>query len=259
MRLASWNVESIRAHTDQVVNWITANDADVVCLQETRASVRTFPRQPFAAAGYALTIAGGKGGQAGVAVASRIPISDVVIGFPGAVAPLNDDRSISFTAVGVRVHTVYAPNGRKVATPAHAIKLAWFSLLASWLELESHDHSRQILIGDLNVAPADIDIWEAHRYRKRNLTSPPERAAFAELLHRAGMVDVVRNQHGDHPVFTWWNRRSDFYESDRGWRLDHLLADPETESLLGTVRIDRAERGRPKSCDHAPLIVDFTP
>ena len=257
LRVASWNVESIRAHLDQVTNWVDANTPDVVCMQETKAGVHKFPLQPFVDRGFDVITHGGDDGRGGVALASRLPLSDVTKGIAGAVAPLDEPRSISASVAGIRLHTVYAPNGRKVGTRHHEIKLAWFALLAAWLEVDRADFPDQILIGDLNIAPLDIDVWDASRYRKRNLTSPRERAAFAAILDGGAMVDVVRDRFGDEPVFTWWNRRSDFYESDRGWRLDHLLATPAVAGRIGSVVIDRAERGRQGSTDHAPLLVSL--
>lgn len=257
LRLASWNVESIRAHEDQVLAWLERNGPDVACLQETRCGLRKFPQQGFAQLGYELVIAGGDDGRSGVAIASRVSLDDVVVGIPGAVAPLNELRSISASVGDLRVHTCYAPNGRKVATRAHAIKLAWFALLAAWLDIDRDDHPVQVLLGDLNIAPLDVDIWEPHRYRKRNLTSPPERAAFERLLDDGAMIDAVRSRFGDEAVFTWWNRRSDFYATDRGWRLDHVLATPTADERILAVSIDREERGRPGAADHAPLLIDF--
>ncbi len=255
MKIASWNVESIRAHHDQVIEWIDANGPDVVCMQETKAGPRKFPQQAFLSRGYEVVIHGGDDGRGGVALASKLPLSDVSPGIPGAVAPLDEPRSIAVTVGGVRLHTAYAPNGRKVGTHAHEIKLAWFTLYTAWLEAE-RDHFDQVMVAaDLNIAPLDIDVWEPSRYRKRNLTSPPERAAFEHLLSAGDLVDVVRVAYGDEPVFTWWNRRSDFYETDRGWRLDHVLATPTLAAGVTALIIDRAERGREGSTDHAPLLV----
>ena len=259
LTLASWNVESIRAHEEQVLGWLGGNEPDIACLQETRAGARKFPRQGFEQLGYELTIAGGDDGRAGVAIASRVPLDDVIIGIPGAVSPLNELRSISATAGDLRIHTCYAPNGRKAGTRPHDIKLAWFALLAAWLDIDREDHPAQILLGDLNIAPRDIDIWEPHRYRKRNLTSPPERAAFERLLDEGAMVDAVRTRFGDQAVFTWWNRRSDFYATDRGWRLDHVLATPPVDDRIVSVTIDRDERGRDGAADHAPLLITIRP
>lgn len=257
LRLASWNVESIRAHETQVLEWTDRVAPDVLCMQETRADQRKFPRRPWTDRGYELVIHGGGGGQGGVAIASKRPLDDVTLGIPGAVTPLDEPRSIAVTVDGLRVHTCYAPNGRKASTPPHQVKLAWFALYAAWLEMDREDDPDQILLGDLNIAPADLDVWDASRYRKRNLTSPPERAAFEALLADGALVDSVRARAGDQRIYTWWNRRSDFYDTDRGWRLDHVLATPGVDARVSRVSIDRAERGRDGSADHAPLVVDL--
>ena len=259
MRIASWNVESIRSHHDQVISWLDENELDVLCMQETKAGRTKFPKQAFEKRGYELLLHGGDDGRGGVALASRLPLSDVTLGLPGAVRPLDEPRLIAVTVEDVRLVTVYAPNGRKVGTPPHALKLAWFKLLAAWLDMEREDYDDQMLAGDLNIAPLDVDIWEPSRYRRRNLTSPPERAAFNDLLCDGELIDVVRDRFGDDHAFTWWNRRSDFYETNRGWRLDHVLATPELAGRVTSLSIDRAERGRTGSTDHAPLLVDISP
>jgi len=254
-RIASWNVESIRAHHDQVIDWIDANEPDVMCLQETKAGSRKFPAQAFEARGFEMALYGGDDGRGGVALGSRIGLADIELGIPGAIAPLDERRSIAATIRGVRVHNAYAPNGKKADTHAHRIKLAWFALYNAWLQAERTVFDDLIVAADLNIAPLDIDIWDASRYRRRNLTSPPERAAFQALLDDVGLVDVVRRSFGAEPVFTWWNRRSDFYETDRGWRLDHVLASPSVADRILGVSVDRAERGRVGSADHAPILV----
>jgi exodeoxyribonuclease-3 len=247
-------VESIRSHHDQVVEWIDRNDIDLICMQETKAGSRKFPRQAFIERGFELHIHGGDDGRGGVAVASRRPLTDIELGIPGAVAPLNEPRAIAVTVDGIRVHTAYAPNGRKVGTHPHQVKLAWFTLYNAWLEAERSQYPDLLVAADLNIAPLDIDIWEPSRYRRRNLTSPPERAAFNNLLNDGELVDVVRAHFGEQRAFTWWNRRSDFYETDRGWRLDHVLATPNLAARIADLSIDRAERGRERSTDHAPLL-----
>ena len=257
VKVASWNVESIRAHHDQIIDWIDMHRPQVMCMQETKAGRRKFPVNEFHERGYEVIVHGGDNGRGGVAIASQLEISEVARGIPGAVSPLDEPRSIAATVEGIRLHTVYAPNGRKVGTQSHQIKLAWFTLLTALLESEHVHYPELVLAGDLNIAPLDLDVWEPQRYRKRNLTSPPERAAFDDLVEQAGLVDVVRDRFGDESVFTWWNRRSDFYETDRGWRLDHFLATPEVATRVTSVEIDRAERGRPRSTDHAPLLVSI--
>lgn len=266
-RLATWNVESIRARHDQIIDWLDKTQPDVLAMQETRCPARLFPTASFTKLGYELIVHGGDGGHGGVAIAVRnseggeptlsaSAVRSVDLGIPGAVSPLNQPRSISLTWRSWRIHSIYAPNGGKAGTDAHRIKLAWFALLRQWLALERTDHEHCIVLGDLNIAPADIDVWDARRYRMRNLTSPLEREAFTALLDD-GLVDVVRRRYVDLPVFTWWNRRSDFFETNRGWRLDHILTDPETAEQVSAIWIDRDERAREGSTDHAPVILDL--
>lgn len=239
-----------------VEQWIDSYQPDVLCLQETKVSDRMFPRAPFLERGYELAV-GESGGYGGVAMASKLGLDRVVVGIPGAAAPLAECRTISADVAGLRIHTVYAPNGRKVGTRHHEIKLAWLELFRAWVTMDGLEANQPtVVIGDLNIAPADIDVWEAKRYRKRNLTSPPERASFEKLL-AAGLVDVIREHHGDMPVFTWWNRRSDFYETDRGWRLDHALVDSATADLVTAAYVDRAVRGSEGASDHAPVVLDL--
>jgi len=257
-RLVAWNVDSIRARLELVLEWIDDNDPDVICLQETKVGARSFPRADFQRLDFELACTDGSG-YGGVAIASRIGLDDVIVGFPGARVPLNEQRSVSATCDGLRLHSVYAPNGRKVGTRHHEIKLAWFGLLAAWVGIDGLEADQPtVILGDLNVAPTDLDVWDPSRYRKRNLTSPAERAAFARLLER-GLIDVVREYLGDEPAYSWWNRRGDFFESDRGWRLDHCLTDPATAARVTSVSIDHKARARIGASDHAPVVVDLVP
>ena len=261
MRLVSWNVDSVRARLGLVTSWVDAHQPDVLCLQEIKCSPERFPAKPFLERGFEIHVHS-EGGQGGVALLSRPPSSDVRLGIPGATAPLNERRSISATVDGVRIHTVYAPNGRKVGTSHHALKLAWFQLLTAWIQMDDFDDQPVILIGDLNIAPLDIDIWDVTRYRKRNLTSPPERQAFQNLEH-LGLTDIVRASLGDRRAYSWWNRREGFFSTDRGWRLDHALANTEAQRRVKSVSIDRSARERatpedPTPSDHAPLVVDLS-
>ncbi len=260
MRIASWNVDSIRARLALVESWVDVNEPDVLCLQEIKCNGERFPAKPFIARGYEVHTYS-EGGQGGVALLSKQPCSDVTLGIPGAVAPLDEKRSISATVDGIRIHTVYAPNGRKVRTPHHAIKLAWFQLLTAWIEIDDLATQPVILIGDLNIAPLDLDIWDASRYRKRNLTSPVERQAF-QNLEALGLADIVRASLGDDRAYSWWNRREGFFSTDRGWRLDHALANASAEALVQSVWFDRDARARvspdhPPPSDHAPLVIDL--
>jgi exodeoxyribonuclease III len=233
---------------------VAANQPDVLALQEIMCDDRSFPRRGFSELGYEAVVHG-RSGRGGVALLSRLPMSDVMLGVPGALAPFDEPRLIAATIAGVRVYSTYAPNGRKVGTEAHRFKLAWFEFLAHVLEAEREDHDELILLADLNIAPTDGDVWDASRYRNRNLTSGPERVAYQRLID-LGLVDVIRDRAGATAAFTWWNRRGDFYETDRGWRLDHVLASPAVAARISTASVDRVARAEPGP-DHAPIVLEI--
>jgi exodeoxyribonuclease III len=249
--VATWNVNSLRAHERGVLEWLERSDVDVLAMQETMCDARAFPYKAFAVLGYDVA-AVGLGGRSGVAIASRVGLGDPLLGFPGAVAPFDQPRFVAATCGSVRIVNLYAPNGRKVGTDEHRVKLAWFEFVGSVIEDELTD-GPLLVVGDLNIAPTDRDVWEPARYRSRNLTSPVERRAFTTLCER-GLVDVVRRDAGSASTFTWWNRRGDFFESDRGWRLDHVLASNDVASRVVFVGADRSAR-ETAGTDHAPLVV----
>jgi exodeoxyribonuclease III len=250
-QLVTWNVNSLRAHLPGVLAWLDDHQPDVVALQETMCDERNFPGPPFLDRGYAV-LAAGRGGGGGVALLSRVGLDNPERGIPGATAPFDEPRLVSATCAGVRVVNLYAPNGRKVGTDPHRLKLAWFSFLGQMLDDDAAGDL--LLVGDLNIAPTDRDVWDASRYRYRNLTSPAERRAFAELCS-IGLTDVVRRDAGDSAVLSsWWNRRGDFFDSDRGWRLDHVLASTSMAARCRFDRIDRTGRER-AATDHAPIVV----
>jgi exodeoxyribonuclease III len=255
--VATWNVNSIAAHERQVLDWLEAERPTVLALQETQCSPSRFPTTGFRKLGYEIVCVG-DGGSNGVAIASLKPLSNVELGMPGAHAPFNEPRFLAATVDGIRIVCAYAPNGRKVGTDPHRFKLAWFALLTAIVNYEIETHPDLIVAADLNIAPTDLDVWDAHHYRNRNLTSPLERTAFEELLS-AGLVDIVRaHSEPNQKLSTWWNRRGDFYETNRGWRLDHLLTTPSLASRITSVTIDRATRAAPNTSDHAPTLAHFT-
>jgi exodeoxyribonuclease III len=240
-----------------VLRWLEQHRPTVLAMQETQCSAGRFPKAGFEALGYDVH-AHGDGGSNGVALAVRIATHDVVLGVPGAVGPFSEPRVVAVTIrpgpAPVRIICAYAPNGRKVGTDQHRYKLAWFKLLQAIVASAPEDEI--VVAADLNVAPTDLDVWDADRYRNRNLTSPSERAAFGDLL-ADGLVDVVRAHSAGTRLSSWWNRRGDFFESDRGWRLDHVLATPKTAGTVASVRIDPAPRALAGCSDHAPVLVKF--
>ncbi|MFZ2509963.1 MAG: exodeoxyribonuclease III [Gordonia sp. (in: high G+C Gram-positive bacteria)] len=262
MRLASWNVNSIRARSEQVVAWMTRHAIDVIALQETKCRNDEFPLMSFLAEGYDVAMAG-DGGYNGVAIASRIGLDDVHIGFDGqpslrpGEAP--EPRAISATCSGVRVWSLYVPNGRRVDDPHYRYKLAWLDALANVTRLElGHDPAAQIaLAGDWNVAPRDEDVWDRDFFIDRTHLTPPERAAFAEF-GRAGYVDSARPFTPGPDTYTFWDYTAGRFAKNQGMRIDFTLCSPALDDRVHDAFIDRTARGADGASDHAPLVLDLS-
>lgn len=268
MRLATWNVNSVRARADRLGAWLGRADCDVVCLQETRCDDRSFPTGVFAAAGYEVAHHG-SGPYNGVAIASRCGLDDVVAGFGAGDARLarsaDDDwdpgwpvqpRVVAATCGGVRVVSVYAPNGRKVGHPHLRYKLAWLDELAAMLG-PAAAAGEVVVAGDVNVAPTDADVDDPRRWRGRVLVSAPERERLAGLA-AAGWVDVWRDRHPAPPDgpdtagFTWWDGRDP--SGARGLRLDLVLTPRPVADRVAAVEVDQREREGDRPSDHLPLV-----
>lgn len=272
MRIATWNVNSLKARLDRVEEWLTIGGPDVLLMQETKLADAAAPTMPFAMAGYELAHHG-QGRWNGVAIASRVGIADVVANFgdgpvvstPGGLAPADepsDDglgpeaRMIAARCGGIQVVSIYAPNGRALDTPFYAAKLAWYERLSRWLE-ETQDPQDDLLIGgDFNVAPDDLDVYDPAAYLGATHVSPAERAALARL--RAwGLVDVVRPFHPEAGFYTWWDYRAGNFHKNLGMRIDHLYATRSVAARVIAAERDRDARKGKLPSDHAPLYVDL--
>ncbi|NJC73600.1 exodeoxyribonuclease III [Planosporangium thailandense] len=256
MRLATWNVNSVRARLPRLLDWLSATKPDVVCLQEIKCSAETFPAGEVGELGYA-TAAYGIGQWNGVALLSRVGLDDVTRGFAGEPGfPDPEARSISATCDGVRVWSVYVPNGRTPDSPHYTYKLAWLAALRAALAAELAGGGPLAVCGDFNVAPTDADVWDPSVFVGSTHVTPPERGALADL-RALGLTDVVpRPMKGDHP-FTYWDYRAGMFHQDKGMRIDLVYA---TGDLAGQVRsayIDREARKGKGPSDHAPIVVDF--
>ena len=266
MRIATWNVNSLKARRDKVTWWLERARPDVLLLQETKLADGDVPELAFRAAGYAVAHHG-EGRWNGVAVVSRCGLSDVVANFGeprraprtadvGDDEPLAEARMVAATCGGVRVVSVYAPNGRVVGSPFYEAKLAWYDRLARWLEEAADPQAPLVLGGDMNVAPADEDVWDPKACHGGTHVSPPEREAFARLL-RWGLVDVYRRRHPEPGRYTWWDYRAGMFHKNFGMRIDHLLVTAPLEARVVWAEIDReARKGKPIPSDHAPLVID---
>lgn len=259
MLVAIWNINSIRSRSARLADWLDRVQPDVVCLQETKCTDEMFAAQfapLFGRRGYQVAHHG-RDHWNGVAVASRVGLVDVHVGFGGVQRPPYDEaRLISAVCGGVRVYSIYAPNGRELDDPHYLYKLVWLERLAATIDVDEPT----VLAGDFNVAPADIDIYDPVRWRRRTHASPPERAAIDHLLD-LGLVDVARAQHRSDPQFTWWSYRPGQFELDRGLRIDLALVSDELAATVTRTWVDRAERNDDrvdeKPSDHAPLLVEL--
>jgi exodeoxyribonuclease-3 len=265
VRIATWNVNSLKARLEKVVWWLERAQPDVLLLQETKLPDREVPRLAFQTAGYQIAHHG-EGGRNGVAIASRGGITDVVTNFgqPLEAAhtddpddePFAEARMIAARCGDVRVVCVYAPNGRVVGSPFYAAKLVWFERLSGWLEQSGQLSEPLVLGGDLNIAPTDLDVWDPRACHGGTHVSPPERDAFARL-GRAGLVDAYRALHPEPGRYTWWDYRAGMFHKNFGMRIDHLLVTAPIARRTVAAEIDReARKGKPIPSDHAPLLLD---
>jgi exodeoxyribonuclease-3 len=273
MRIATWNVNSLKARQEAVDKWLDKAAPDVILLQETKLSDREAPELPFRMAGYELAHHG-EGRWNGVAIASREPISEVITNFGdgpvrdssagAAVAleeedfnPFDEARMVSGVTSGIRFVSLYAPNGRVVGSPFYEGKLRWFERLARWLE-ETQDPSQPLVLGgDLNATPADEDVWSAARAHGGTHVSPAEREAL-KRLRDWGLVDAYRRKVSDGGRFSWWDYRAGMFHRNEGMRIDLLyVTEPIAERVVG-AEIDReARKGPPTPSDHAPVSIDL--
>ena len=267
MRIATWNVNSLKARLDKVEWWLARARPDVLLMQETKLADAEAPRDVFRRAGYALAHHG-EGRWNGVAIASRGGIEDVVTNFDEPLRPARTDdvgddepfaeaRMVSAVCGGVRVVCLYAPNGRVVGSVFYEAKLAWFERLSRWLG-EAVDPAQPLVLGgDLNVAPADIDVWDARACHGGTHVSGPGRKAFARLCEW-GLVDVYRRHHPEPGRYTWWDYRAGNFHKNFGMRIDHLLVSAPLAERAVWSEIDReARKGKPIPSDHAPLVLDL--
>lgn len=254
MRLATWNVNSLKARLPRVEAWLEEVRPDVVCLQETKLADAAFPALPLAALGYE-AIHVGEGRWNGVAILSRVGLEDPVAGFDDGGEPDPEARLVWATCGGVRVGSVYVPNGREVGHDHYRYKLAFLDRLAEAVTANGAPARPLALCGDFNVAPDDRDVWDPGAFVGATHVSEPERAALRRLQDR-GLVDVFRRHHDAGGLYSWWDYRAGNFHRGRGMRIDLVLATEPVAEATGAVLIDRNARKGPSPSDHAPVVVD---
>jgi exodeoxyribonuclease-3 len=256
MRIATWNVNSLNARLPRVEEWLVLARPDVLCMQETKLADTAFPSMAFHALGYE-SVHHGEGRWNGVAILSRVGLEDPSPGFSGHdVVPGDEARIVSATCGGVRVASVYVPNGRSLDNEQYQIKLDWLARLRAHLDTGCDPSADVVLCGDFNIAPEDRDVYDPEQFTETTHTSPAEREALAELK-AWGLVDVFRRHYDDPGLFSWWDYRAGNFHKHLGMRIDLMLATKSMAERSTFALIDRNARKGKMPSDHAPLLVDF--
>jgi exodeoxyribonuclease-3 len=254
VKLATWNVNSIRARKDRVGAWLDRHRPDVLCMQETKVEDDGFPAEVFTAAGYELALHGQKSYN-GVAIASRLPMTEVTRGLDDGT---DDDQSrlIAATIGGVRVISAYFPNGEAVTSPKYAYKLAWIARLRGWLDRRGDTAAKLALCGDFNVMPEDRDCWNPTAWAGKALFSEPERAALREIA-AWGLHDAFRKHHAETGLYSYFDYMGVALFKNQGLRIDHVYVTKALYDACTSCEIDREARKGQNASDHAPVIATF--
>jgi exodeoxyribonuclease-3 len=253
MKIATWNVNSINVRLDQVLDWIVANQMDVLALQETKVIDALFPIDAFKQLGYEVCFSGQKTYN-GVAIISRGQL----------LASCNQNpffqdeaqRVMAATIDGIRVINLYIPNGQSVGSEKYAYKLSWLKGMHQFLKEELAKHGKVIVLGDFNIAPADIDVHDPAVWEGGVMVSQQEREAFQSML-ALGFVDTLRHAHPEPGLYTWWDYRQGGFRRNRGLRIDHILVSQSLLAGCGAVTIDKIARQSERPSDHAPVWMDL--
>jgi exodeoxyribonuclease III len=256
VRIATWNVNSVKQRVPRLLPWLDERRPDVVCLQETKLANDAFEEllgDEFAERGYDVAL-NGEATWNGVAILSRVGLEDVVPGVPDAPGfPHPESRAVSATCDGTRVVSIYVPNGRVPGSEHYAYKLAW---LAALREMLAGGPEATVVCGDMNIAPTDDDVFDPDAYVGQTHVTEPERAALAEL-QELGLRDVVRDRWPEERVFTYWDYRAGMFHQDLGMRIDLVLASEPVAGRVKAAWVDRHARKGSGPSDHAPVIIDL--
>ena len=253
MKLATWNVNSLKVRLPQVLDWLAAHQPDVLCLQETKLEDAKFPAAEIAAAGYQ-ALSSGQKTYNGVAILSKTPAMDAVAAIPGFAD--EQKRVLAATIAGVRVVDLYVPNGQSVDSDKYRYKLGWLEALAAWLADELARHPKLAVLGDFNIAPDERDVHDPKAWEGQVLVSPPEREAFRRLVG-LGLADSFRLFEQPEKTYSWWDYRMNAFRRNRGLRIDHILLSPALAGTCKSSAIDKEARRAERPSDHAPVVVEF--
>lgn len=254
MKIASWNVNSLKVRLPHVLAWLKENEIDVLCLQETKLIDAQFPIGELEEAGYYVTFTGQKTYN-GVAILSKFPLTDVVKNIPD----FHDEqqRVISATVNGTRIICAYIPNGQSIDSDKYAYKLQWLDAFNAWLETQCNTYASLALLGDFNIAPEDRDLYDPIGWKDQVLVSKPERAAF-ESMKAFGLSDAFRLFEQEENTYSWWDYRQLGFQKNRGLRIDLIMLSDSLAKNCLSSGIDRAPRKWIRPSDHAPVWTDLS-
>jgi exodeoxyribonuclease III len=255
MRIATWNVNSLKVRMPRVEEWIAYARPDVLCLQETKLSDATFPHMAFSALGYD-SVHHGDGQWNGVAVLSRVGIDDVVAGFAPGLESDVDTRILTARCDGVSVTSVYVPNGRSLDSDHYAYKLAWLGKLRQHLDAVAAPAQGVAVCGDFNIAPEDVDVWDPAAFVGSTHVSDAERESLRQL-ESWGLVDAFRLRYPEDRLYTYWDYRAGDFHEHRGMRIDLVLLSKSLNERVEYALVDRNARKGKLPSDHAPLFIDI--
>ena len=253
MKIATWNVNSMKVRLPHVLEWLSASDPDVLVLQEIKQLTEMFPGEALAEAGYR-SLANGQKTYNGVAVVSKGEPRDPDLDLPGLDDPQR--RVLATTIDNVRVINLYVPNGSEVGSEKYEYKLGWLRALRAYLAAQLEEFENLVVLGDFNIAPADEDVYDAEKWGDAILCSPAERAALEELLD-LGLTDVFRKFDQPEKSFSWWDYRAAMFRRNAGLRIDLILTSAAMTSRCTSSYIDREPRTWERPSDHAPVIAEF--
>ena len=253
MKLATWNVNSLKVRLPHVLDWLAANPVDVLCLQETKQPDSDFPQAELQAAGYYSVFSGQKTYN-GVAILSRTPVNDIQMGIPDFAD--EQKRVIAVTISDIRVVCVYVPNGQSIDSDKYQYKLAWLAALHDWLKEELTRYPKLALLGDYNIAPEDRDVYDPKAWKGNVLVSEPERRKFRDLL-QLGLHDSFRMFEQAEKSYSWWDYRMMAFRRNMGLRIDHILISEPLVALCKSCMIDKAPRKLERPSDHTPVVAEI--
>jgi len=254
VKIATWNVNSLKVRLPHVLEWIAVHEPDALVLQEIKQVAEAFPAVALAEAGYR-SIASGQKTYNGVAVIARDDPHDIVTDFPGFDDPQR--RILATTVNGIRIVNLYVPNGSEVGSEKYAYKLAWLDALRGFLADELRDHEKLVVLGDFNIAPADEDVYDPEKWGDAILCSPGERAALGKILD-LGLADVFRRFDQPEKTFSWWDYRAAGFRRNAGLRIDLILTSKAMTDACTASYVDKEPRGWDRPSDHAPVVAEFT-